>query len=301
MDPEEIDQQDSNVTGVESDAIDYSTFGVTPEQPEQPSGQAEEVKDNPKWAPFLEAIPTPFHEPVKRHLKEWDQGINQRFQELNQQWAPFKRFREENIDPERLQRSYELANRLATDPTGFYNDLYTSLVQRGLLQEQVQQQAEQQAQGNEGDPNEDDPYVQRLTRLERQLQERDEALATMFQEQEQQAVLQRTLQEETAAIDQGFQAIETRLGSALSNPLKAQIVEKAMVMGQQQQRYVTIEEAANEVFRFLSAARNLAKAPPRGIPTGGGIPQTPVADPGEMTREQRFEKAREIRARFENQ
>lgn len=305
MDPD-LDQQGSDATGAEIDteALDWSQLTESPEQSTNTGGQATEVVgegDNPKWAKFLEAIPREFHEPVKAQLKEWDQGVNQRFQEIHQQYEPFKPFRERNIDPQRLDRAYQLAERLAQDPVGFYNDLRTGLISRGQLADA--QEVQQEAQADVDEFTEGDPYAQRMQQLEEELRLTREQTFAAIQQQQYEEQVQAQIAVENQRIDQAFTEIEQKAGATLPNELRASIIEKAMVMGQQQQRYVGIQEAANEVFRTLAAAQKLRRTAPKGIPTGGSVPHTPLPNPGEMSKEQRFARAEEIRRRIaaENQ
>ena len=289
MEDDEV-QQVSDDTGTDT-GYDYSTFGneepATVGQPVTPAG------DNPKWAPFLADVPAPFHDKVKGHLKEWDRGIQEQFQQIQGEWAPFKHFRDQNITAEDLQNRYALAERLRTDSVGFYNELRETLVQQGRLPNDVPVPPVQEATSL--DP--DDPYSQRISELQARLDERDGAFASYFESQQQAEQMQRLVGEENVQIDKGFQNIESKTGP-LSGPLRTQILKEAIFMGRDQDRMVSVEEAAVEVFKFMQNTRATASRAPRTIPTGGSIPQSSDIDPGEMTKDQSRAKAEEIRARF---
>lgn len=302
---DDLDQQGVDATGTDAGDIDYSQFGVeqsadagqaNPQTTEQQGG------DNPKWAPILEAIPQEFHGPLKNHLKDWDRGVNERFQEIHNQYAPFKRFQDQQVDPERLEQSYQVAQQLQANPVEFMKRLFTGLTSRGYSPEQIAQelgitvqQAEQVQDQIELDS--EDPYARKITELERRLQERDEALAQFVQAQQQEQIQQQVYQEEMNNIEQGFAAVEQRVGK-LSDPLKAEIIQRAMFMGQQSGGPVTIEEAAKATFDFLRQAQAQRKQAPRGIPGGGSIPRTIDKDPGEMSEDERLAYAKAIHDRI---
>lgn len=76
-------------------------------------------KDYPStWEGILNKIPTALHDVVKPALQEWDQGVNKRFQELAEEWAPFKEFRESKVDPQYIKNALSFAQAFESDPTG---------------------------------------------------------------------------------------------------------------------------------------------------------------------------------------
>ncbi len=272
--------------------FDYSSFGVEEAAPVTEASPIENG-DNPKWAAFLAEIPAPFHPKAKEFLAARDREIQEATQQRAQEWAPYKTFRDRGVTPQELQDRYDLVTRLQTDSVGFYGDLQQALIQRGLLQNESQ--VPQQEEAVNLDP--DDPYAQKIAELQARLDERDGAYASYFQEQQQAEVMQRMVSEENQRIDQSFSSIESKTGP-LSGPLKAQIIEKAIFMGNSQGRPVAVEEAAAEVFKFMQQATAARSRAPRTLPTGGSIPQTQSVDPGEMTKGQRFDAAKAIRDRI---
>lgn len=269
---------------------EYENFGVTQTAPE--STDSNGPKDNPKWNGLLEKVPTPFHEDVKKYLAERDQEVNGRFQQIHDQYKPFKAFQEKQIAPEMLMQSYGMMQAFQQDPVAFFSQVKELLMSRGLLEAEAQQVAEEVTGSAEG--NEDDPYLSQIAELRQTIEQRDQQLFQAFEESQKAEMEEQVYQQEAQRINSDMEAIEQRVGK-MSDPLKAQIVEKAMVMGQQQQRYVSLPEAAQEVFRFIHAARGNARPAPNTIPTNGSPGYTPPKDPGDMSLEERRAFAEQIR------
>ena len=122
-----------------------------------------------------------------------------------------------------------------------------------------------------------------------------------MQQQQYEAQQQQAVAEESAKIDQGFAAVETRLGRPLTGELKQLIIEKAMALSQAGQQYVTIEQAATEVFKTIATLRGGKPAPPVISTSGGSVPQYQGKRQGDMSREERLAQARAIKANLDAQ
>lgn len=74
---------------------------------------------NPAWKPFLDVLPESLHNLVIPVLKQWDSGVQQKFQEIRNEYAelePYKKFVENNIDPSYAEQAIILADQLQRDP-----------------------------------------------------------------------------------------------------------------------------------------------------------------------------------------
>lgn len=114
------------------------------------------------WEAILSKIPTALHDVVKPALQEWDQGVNKRFQELAEEWAPFKEFKESKVDPNYLRNALSFAQAFENDPTGVLknaNETYN--LGFGDPDEYAKLQAELESFGADDDDNdfEDDDTV----------------------------------------------------------------------------------------------------------------------------------------------
>jgi hypothetical protein len=78
-----------------------------------------EVKTNPAWQPILDALPTSLHEVVMPQLKEWDRGVNQKFQEIHGEYEPYKAYKdfvENQVDPDVLRSALGLYTTAEQNP-----------------------------------------------------------------------------------------------------------------------------------------------------------------------------------------
>lgn len=74
---------------------------------------------NPAWKPFLDVLPESLHNLVIPVLKEWDQGVQNKFQEIRNEYSElegYKKFVENNIDPEYVEQAVILADQLQREP-----------------------------------------------------------------------------------------------------------------------------------------------------------------------------------------
>lgn len=74
---------------------------------------------NPAWKPFLDVLPESLHNVVLPVLKEWDAGVQQKFQDIRGEYAElegFKKFVDSNVDPEYVEQAVILADQLQREP-----------------------------------------------------------------------------------------------------------------------------------------------------------------------------------------
>lgn len=74
---------------------------------------------NPAWKPFLDVLPESLHNLVLPVLKEWDAGVQSKFQEIRSEYAElegFKKFVDANVDPEYVEQAVILADQLQREP-----------------------------------------------------------------------------------------------------------------------------------------------------------------------------------------
>src|SRR6478609_6160995 len=82
---------------------------------QQPTGE------NPAWGELLGVLPSSLHQQVKPFLSKWDQGVQERLTKVQSQYDPYKDF--VGTDPEQIRASMKLAELVASDPRGFYDNL----------------------------------------------------------------------------------------------------------------------------------------------------------------------------------
>lgn len=77
------------------------------------------MNDNPKWQPFLDKLPESLHPIIKPELEAWDKGVQQRIQEVHDQYKPYKAFVDNNIAPEIIDQGLDILAQVTDDPGAF--------------------------------------------------------------------------------------------------------------------------------------------------------------------------------------
>lgn len=247
-----------------------------------------EIKDNPAWAPVLDGLPESFQEMLKPKLKDWDRGVNQKFQEaaeFRKKVEPYQQFIESGISPQELQASHAVARQLATDPVSFFRNLESHLRSQGHLEEaeRAADAAEEAEEDEEFDPSEEDedPYEQRLSQIQQQQLE----MQRRWEEQAEQERYQQEVRQEEQRIQSEFQQIEQRLGKRLSPQVRQRVVQEAINLEQQTGRETSLVEGFVSLQRFLAETQR--KPAPRVLPAAGGTPSRQTKNPADMTEEER--------------
>jgi hypothetical protein len=86
----------------------------------QESGQ---TNGNPAWDSLLSAVPQEFHNHLKSGLGEWDKGVQNRFQKVQQEYAPLKQYKEFadlNVAPDVINEAMQFQHALRTNPQAVY-------------------------------------------------------------------------------------------------------------------------------------------------------------------------------------
>lgn len=236
------------------------------EQPEQ-SQEQEQGGGNPAWGTILEKVPAPFHNVIRPELENWDRGVQQRLeavrQEVRQQYEPFQQFLDNQVDPQELHTAYNLMQQLTANPQRFYEVLRDSL---GFSEEEAADAVEELQEQQE----QEDPRIAQLMQQQQQMLE-------YFQQQQMEQQRQAQMQQMNQQIDDEFAAIERKHGK-LSDEVKGRVLEQALLMNQRTQSVVSIEDAFNELTKFVAKVRSAPgpgdTAPP-AMPTSGGLPSQP--------------------------
>lgn len=132
--------------GGQNEIVDQG-LGLMPQDQDQSQqqpaqGQQEEVRLNPAWNGLLSRVPQGLHNQILPELKQWDQNYQQGIQKVHSQYAAYKPFLEQQIDPDALNEGYLIRQALENDPM--------AVVQAMIQHYQLQLPTEQ------GQPNPDD-------------------------------------------------------------------------------------------------------------------------------------------------
>lgn len=77
--------------------------------------------------PFLNGVAEEDRPIVGKYINDWDKGVQQRFQQIHDEYAPFK-----GLDPDDVQTALQLKNMLDNEPEFFYETIKNFLAEQGI-------------------------------------------------------------------------------------------------------------------------------------------------------------------------
>lgn len=114
-------------TAADSQVQDTSSQGqeFTAEESFQQPTQQESASSggNPAWQPILDKLPAGLHEMIRPELENWDRGVQEKFQQVQSRYAPFKDFVENGVSPEDIQRAMQVYSLLNNNPRALYDHM----------------------------------------------------------------------------------------------------------------------------------------------------------------------------------
>jgi len=227
---------------------------MVPSEPEQQgiSGQQESQGQggNPAWQEFLDVVPQELHHQVTPLLEKWDKGVQDRFQKVHSTYEPWKPLVDAGVDPEHASFGVQFLDYLQENPQDAYNMIGEYY---GISAKQAQELVEQ---GQDGEPNEEDPYDSRFTEIERQNKIMAEVLLdNQNRESEMQA---------EAELDTEFNQLYQKYGRF--DESTENIILGLMSSG------MSSEDAAQTYFSNLERAAGARTPKPLIMGSGGGAP-----------------------------
>jgi hypothetical protein len=233
-----------------------------------------ESSRNPAWESALSAIPPEFHSHLEKNFSEWDRGVQNRFEKVQQELAPLKayqEFAELKLNPKDINEAMQIRHILNTQP----RDLYEYLAKQHNFGQ------ESQGQQNAETPDYD------LSNEEYDLEKDPRFLAVKQQAEFAQSAIQENQRIQTEAKIQA--EIDAEVKSIQSNPafngLNIQdIATFAQGLPNANQKGSLIA-AAEKLAAYLPKERVSDSAPP--VLSGNrGLPAQPT-NYGKMTGEER--------------
>lgn len=166
----------------------------------EPTGQDDSVS---LANDFLKNVPDADRAVVSRYVKDWDAGVTKRFQEIHNEYAPYKEYG----TPQEIQQAIEVYNLLDNSPEVIYEALKQHF---GETQQQLpqQQQIPQTPQQPQIDPNIQQALEPFLNPLQSKLNEQQQLMEKMAQaillgnQKEQEAQEDRALDNYLAELEQ---------------------------------------------------------------------------------------------------
>lgn len=266
----------ANEPGV-NDVVDQG-LGLMPDQGQQqqePQGQPQqdEVKFNPAWNPLLEKLPTQFHNMIASDLKQWDQNYQQGINKVHSQYAGYKPFLDQQIDPNALNEAYMIRQALEQDPMKFVQ----ALVEHYQLQLPTEQ-------GQDPDDQVDEENLYDLTQNP-EWQQQQQVVQTMAQ-----AMLLQNQQAQEVQEDQQLEELFQGAKKEHGDFDEDWVSQHLYFSGEDNPSKELMDEAVNAWKQHVQEVVQNYRSPNQNAPVlmggGGGVPSS-ATQVGQMTGAQR--------------
>jgi len=252
-------------------------LGLMPNQdqnqlPQQQQPQQDEIKINPAWNNLLAHVPQGLHNKVLPELQQWDKNYTQGIQKVHSQYAAYKPFLDQQIDPSALNEAYMIRQALEQDPMKFV---------QALIEHYKLQLPTEQGQPNEPQ-EEDNPYDFKQDPDWQNQQQIVQTMAQALIAQNQQA----QEAQEDAELDSQFEAAKQRHGDFDED----YVMKHLYFSGHDNVDEAIMDEAIESWKQHVQGIIQGYRSPSQNAPVimggGGGLPsqQTPV---GQMNGNQR--------------
>ena len=220
------------------------------------TGPESESGINPAWEPIREKLGDAAFQLIQPELSKWDQGVNKRFETLNEQFAPYK----ELGTPEELANYRPIIDQMDSNPEAMYEALGNFLQENGRLPSQAEAQNIADDIDEEADASDLDPRIEELAQGQEQIRQ--------FLEAQQEAEIQAQAEAELNA-----EISELESSRGYSKEDMQEIIKTAAFLSSQSDKIVPLSQAADQFDalreRILTTPRPGDSAP-RLLPTSGG-------------------------------
>lgn len=246
----------------------------TGETPEAPS-QNESPKAHPAHEKLLAELPEAWHNKVIPHLQEQDKA----YQTQLEKYTPYKDLVDNEIDPEYIYHSMQLAKAIAEDPVTIHENLTNALMSQGLIRAEAEEAAGEMMEEASFFDGDDDNISEKM---KRELQQRDDKLSEL-EDYVMQQEMDRQVESEYYQIEQEFDQI--RQAYEVSDKQETAIVElmeAAIARGED----LTVIDAAKKLvaitgvgFKRKGGVESINGDAPVVVGAGGGVPFEAVTIP----------------------
>jgi hypothetical protein len=234
---------------------------------------------NPAYSEYLNKIPEGFRGVVEPIFKEWDQGVNRRFEQVHSRYEPYKPFVESQTDPELLRSALDFYNQTAQDPRRIYEALAQHL---GVDQGQGQALDEPEEEFDLGGDGQTQQFDITKHPQFQQLQQQQQAMITAMQEQVQQRQQAELMAEGEAWVESRVKAAEEYLKDKIGiEPDRntwnfilgtAAGLSQANPNGDNDAAFAQAVDAYVEQIDTIRSMPRANQNAPTVLPTGGGTP-----------------------------
>lgn len=236
-----------------------ATDVVTPEiTTDVSTGPEADSGFNPAWEPIKEKLGDAHFQLIQDELSKWDQGVNKRFESINEQYAPYK----ELGTPEELTNYKNIIEQMDSNPEAMYEALGTFLRENGRMPSTEEAQDIADDIDEEASSSEIDPRLEELAKGQEQIRQ--------FLEAQQEAEIQAQAESELNA---EISELESTRGYSKDD--MQEIIRTAAFLSSQSDKIVPLSVAADQFDalreRILTQPRPGDSAP-KLLPTSGGSP-----------------------------
>lgn len=244
--------------------------GETPDA----SAQDEAPKAHPAHEKLLAELPEAWHNKVIPHLQDQDKA----FQSQLEKYTPYKDLVDNEIDPEYIYHSMQLAKAIAEDPVTIHQNLTNALMSQGLLQEEAEEAAEEMMEEASFFDSDDEISP----KLKKELEERDEKLSEL-EEYVMQQEMDRQVEIEYAQIEEEFDQIRQAYEvSEKQETAITELMESAIARGED----LSVIDAAKKLvaitgvgFKRKGGVESINGDAPVVVGSSGGVPFESVSIP----------------------
>lgn len=222
---------------------------------------SEETGGNPAWKDLLASVPDSLHHVITPHLQKWDQGVQSRFQQLQQDnsvYEPYKELIDNQVDPQSIQQAMAVMAMINDNPDQFFKEMQTFYKDDPRFAQQQENSQGQESvdlgeQGQQFDL-ESDPRFQTIA-------QQQEIIAQYLAGQ----VADQEASQADVDLDTEIKALETKYGA----------FDEEFVFGLANAG-VDLEVAVQRYQNLVTRSRNPVPGSnlPNVVAPGGGVPST---------------------------
>jgi len=245
----------------------------TPDLKSPEASANEPYKAHPAHEKLLAELPEAWHQKVLPHLQEQDKY----YQQQMEKFSPYKDFLDNNVDPDYINQSIQLAKAISEDPVTIHENLTRALMAQGLIKEQAEEAAAEIMEDEDFyEESELSPKLQKelaardakLEELQNQLSEQDFERQTAEEYEIIEAELS-GLRDVYQVTDQQEQAIIELMESAIARGQDMSVIDAA-------KKLVSITGVG---FKKLGVADATGLDAPIVVGSSGGVPFESVTIP----------------------
>ena len=261
---------------------DYNESGSTTNESvsTETNQESSQTSGNPAWEEALSAVPPEFHPHLKEHFGKWDGGVQQRFQKVQQQYAPYKEYADLKVDPAEINEAMQFRHLLQNQP----EEVFKWMQEQYKFGAPVSQGQEEDEESLELDENESffkDPRYQEVANkaafAEQAIQQ--------FNRQSAEATANEAVAKETTQVQEQFPGLDIK-----------DVATYALGISQQTGKIPNLIEAAEAMSKYIPqepVARVSDSAPPV-IGGNKGLPSATPPNYGAMTSAERSARFAEL-------